>query len=76
MNLVRFRWLDFSGILGYLNPIDNEVRNVVHKFSGNHAISAEDHIRAFEIVMDNFDVQHENLYMKLFMQLLSPRFHL
>lgn len=70
MNINRFRQLDFFGILGYPNPIDNEVTNVVPMFSRNYAISAEDHIMAFEIVMDNFDIRNEDVYIKIFMKSL------
>jgi len=42
----------------------------VPKFLGNNTMSGEDHLKAFQNVMDNFEVEHEDVFMKLFMQSL------
>jgi len=42
----------------------------VPKFLGNNTVSGEDHLKAFQNVMDNFKVEHEDVFMKSFMQSL------
>ncbi|HEX4849980.1 MAG TPA: hypothetical protein VFV08_04190, partial [Puia sp.] len=70
MQLDRFRQLVFDGIPGYPNPIDKHLRLQVPKFLGNNTVSGEDHLKAFQNVMDNFEVEHEDVFMKSFMQSL------
>jgi len=67
MQLDRFRQLVFDGIPGYPNAIDKHLRLQVPKFSGNNTVSGEDHLKAFQNVMDNFEVEHEDVFMKSFM---------
>ena len=35
MAIERYRQLDFNGIRGYPNPISNDLRNAIPKFSGS-----------------------------------------
>lgn len=62
--------LCFVGITGYSNPLPNDIRNVLVRFFGNNAISGEDNLRSFNNMMDDFQVESEDVMMKLFMKLL------
>lgn len=71
MNIDRYKQMDFIGILGYLNPINDELRKVIPKFSRNGDASGEDHVRSFQTALDDFDVWEEDVFMRLLMQSLT-----
>lgn len=70
MQLDRYRQIDFTRIQGYPNAIRNELRNVIPKFLGSSAITGEDHIKAFQNIMDNFEDENEDVVMKMLIQSL------
>lgn len=45
MTIERYKRLDFSGIVGYLNQISNDLRSAIPKFTGNGTDSIEQHVR-------------------------------
>jgi len=65
MNICR--QFDLTGYQLYPYPPDNSWRNMVPKFTGNNAISAEDHIRSFNAFVQDIGVEHEDVRMRLFM---------
>lgn len=62
----RYRQLFFDGILGYPNPIPDELREKMNKFAGNNAFSAEEHLKGFMDMLNDYEVEHEDVMMKLF----------
>lgn len=71
MNVDRYKKMDFIGIFGYQNPISDELRKAIPKFSRNGEVLREDHIRSFQNTLDDFDVQEEDVFIKIFMQSLT-----
>ena len=63
--------LCFDGIHGFLNIIPNDVRNKFPKFSGNHLVLASHHAELFSDLMGDYEIAHEDFYMKLFVQTLE-----
>jgi hypothetical protein len=70
MAIERYRQIDFNGIQGYPNPISNDLRNAIPKFLGNGTESAERHIINLKNVIEDFEEDHEDVFMKLFVQSL------
>lgn len=62
MQLDMYRKIYFTIIQGYPNVINNELSNCIPKFSRSNAVTSEDHNRAFQNTMDNFDIEHEDVY--------------
>ena len=71
MAIERYRQLDFIGIQGYPNPISNDLRNAIPKFSGNGTESAERHVINLKNIIEDFEEEHEDVFMKLFVQSLK-----
>lgn len=71
IQLEGYRQLCFEGIPGYLNVINQELRNKLPKFAGNNAITCEDHLRCFLDLVNDYEVQFKDVIMKLFVQSLS-----
>lgn len=46
------------------------MRKRLPKFDGNNAISCEDHLRSFLDMMSDYEVEAEDVIMKLFVQSL------
>lgn len=67
MNVDRYKQMDFTGILGYPNPINDELRKVFPKFSGSGDALGEDHVRSFQNTLDDFDVWEDDVFMRSFM---------
>ena len=44
---------------------------MLSKFSGNNAISCEDHLRSFLDLVNDYEIQHEDVVMTLFVQSLT-----
>ena len=63
--------LFFDGIHGFLNVNPNDVRNKLPKFSGNHENSASHHVQLFSDFIGDFEIAHEDVHMKLFVQTLE-----
>lgn len=61
----------FFGIPGYPNPFLEYFRPALVNFFGNNVVSGEDHLKAFSNFMDYFEVEEEDVMMKLFMQSLT-----
>lgn len=64
-------WLDFMRIPSYLNPIQVEVRSKLVKFQGNNIIFGEDHLRYFNNLIDDFQIEGEYVLIKLFIKYLD-----
>ncbi|XP_057829734.1 uncharacterized protein LOC131040795 [Cryptomeria japonica] len=69
MTIERYKQLDFSGIVGYPNQIANDLRSVVPKFTGNGTDSTE-HVINVKNTIEEFEIPHEDVFMKLFVQYL------
>ncbi|GLJ49502.1 hypothetical protein SUGI_1048960 [Cryptomeria japonica] len=54
----------------YPYPIPNEIRTAIPRFTGSNAISGEAHCKAFDAVIEDFGLPHEDVKIKLFMQSL------
>ena len=67
----RYMPLNFNGIHGFPNVIPNDVRKSLPKFSGNHLVSASHHVELFIDLMGDYEIAHEDVYMKLFVQTLE-----
>jgi hypothetical protein len=63
--------LNFDGIYGFPNVIPNDVRNKLRKFSGNHLVPASHHVELFSDLMGDYEISHEEVHMKLFVQNLE-----
>lgn len=66
----RYRPLFFDGILGYPNPIPADLREKMNKFVGNNVVTTEEHLKYFMDMLNDYDVEHEYVVMKLFIQSL------
>ena len=66
IQLEGYRQICFDGILGFPNPIPQEMRKRLPKFFGNNAITCEDHLRIFLDMMSDYEVEAEDVIMKLF----------
>lgn len=61
----------YDGIPSFLNKIPNEIKKYLSKFNRNQCPSARKHVQAFSDLMYDFDVCHEDLWMRLFVQTLE-----
>ncbi|XP_057851725.1 uncharacterized protein LOC131061889 [Cryptomeria japonica] len=66
----RYRQLDFTGIVGYPNQITNDLRLSIPKFSRNGVDSAEKHVINVKNIIEEFEIPHEDVFMKLLVQSL------
>lgn len=60
--------LFFNGIYGFPNVIPNDIRKSLPKFSGNHIVSISQHVQVFSDFMHDYEISHEDVHMKLFVQ--------
>ena len=67
----RYMPLCFDGIYGFQNVIPNDIRNFLPKFNGNHIVSASHHVQVFSDLMCDYEIAHEDVHMKLFVQTLE-----
>ncbi|XP_059071745.1 uncharacterized protein LOC131869783 [Cryptomeria japonica] len=67
----RYRQLDFTGIVGYPNQIINDLRLSIPKFSGNGVDSAEQHVVIVKNIIKEFEIPHEDVFMKQFVESLT-----
>lgn len=64
--------LDFTQIAGQPHDLPTgDYRKRLPKFSGNNAITFEDHLEAFLKYVDDLEVEHEDVTMKMFLQTLE-----
>ena len=63
--------LNFNGIHGCPNIMSYNLRKYFPKFSGNHEISANHHVQLFSDLVGDFEISHEDIHMKLFIQTLE-----
>lgn len=66
----KYRQISFLGITGFPHPISFDLRDKVVKFSRNDVVTGEEHLRIFIDMLDNFEVEHEVVVMKLFVHSL------
>ena len=66
-----YRQMSFVGILGAPHPISFDLRDKVVKFSGNNVVTSEENLRIFIDMLNDFEVEHEDVMMKLFVRSLT-----
>ena len=62
--------MSFVGIPGAPHPISFDLRDKVVKFSRNNDVIGEDHLRVFIDMLNDYEVEHEDVVMKLFVHSL------
>ena len=67
----RYLPFQFNGIYGFPNVIPDDIRKHLSKFNGNQAVSASQHVQVFSDLMGDYEIPHEDVYMKLFVQTLE-----
>ena len=67
----RYMPLFFDGIYDFPNVIPDDIRKHLSKFSGNHSVSASQHVQVFSDLMGDYEIAHEDVHMKLFVQTLE-----
>ena len=70
VQLEGYRKICFDGILGFPNPIPQEMRKRFPKFVWNNIVTCEDHLRSFLDMMSDYEIEAEDVIMKLFVQSL------
>ena len=63
--------LSFNFTHGFLNFIPNDIRKCFLKFSGNHFVLASHHVDFFSDLMGDYEIAHEDIHIKLFVQTLE-----
>ena len=63
--------LCFNGIYGFPNVIPNDVWKSFCKFNENHIVSASHHVELFIDLMGDYEIDYEDVHMKLFVQTLE-----
>ena len=71
VQLEGYRQICFDGIPGFPNPIPQEMRKRLPKFAGNNVVTCEDHLRSFLDMMSDYEIEAEDVMMKLFVQSLT-----
>ncbi|XP_059066220.1 uncharacterized protein LOC131857562 [Cryptomeria japonica] len=66
----RYNQLDFIGIVGYPNQITNDSRLSIPKILGNGVDSAKQHVINVKHIIKEFEIPHEDVFMKLLVQSL------
>ena len=66
----KYRQISFVGIPSFPHPISFDLRDKVVKCSGNNVVTSEEHLRVFIDMLNDFEVEHEDVVMKLFVQSL------
>ena len=62
----KYRQISSIGIPGAPHPISFDLRDKVVKFSGNNAVTSEEHLRVFVDMMNDYEVEFEDVIMNLF----------
>ncbi|KAH9293079.1 hypothetical protein KI387_041720, partial [Taxus chinensis] len=63
--------IDFRGMDGYPNVVPQDVRNRLPKFQGNNVITGDQHLKLFDNMMEYFEIEFEDVYVKLFIHTLE-----
>lgn len=71
VNIKGYMSFCYDGILGFPNRIPDEIRRYFPKFDRNQSQSTKKHIQVFSDFIYDYDVYHEDLWMRLFMQTLK-----
>ena len=66
----KYRQMSFIGIPGAPHPISFDLRDKFFKFSRNNFVTSEGHLRVFIDMLNDFEVEHEDVVMKLFVHSL------
>lgn len=67
----RYMPLNFNGIHGFSNTIPYDLSKYLPKFSRNHENSASHHVQLYSDLVGDFEIAHEDIQMKLFVQTLE-----
>ena len=62
--------MSFLGIPDAPNPISFDLRDKVVKFFGNNVVTGEEHLRVFIDMLNDYEIEHEDVVMKLFVHYL------
>lgn len=65
-NTRKQRVINFSGINGYPNDIPSDIRDKLPKFSGIKSESTRKHLQESNNLIDDYEVDHEDMIMRLF----------
>ena len=65
-----YRKISFVGILGAPHPISFDLRDKVVKFSRNNVVNSEEDLRIFIDMLNDYEIEHEDVVMKLFIHSL------
>ena len=66
IQLEGYRHICFDGTPRFPNPILQEMRKRLPKFSRNNVITCEDHLRSFLDIMSDYEVEAKDVIMKFF----------
>jgi hypothetical protein len=61
-----YKALDITAFQGAPHALPKKYQKWLPKFQGNNVISAQTHVRAFEDILTEKEVEHEDVVMKLF----------
>lgn len=67
----KYKQMSFLGIPSFPHPISFDLRNKINKFLGNNVITGEEHLRNFIDMLNNYEVEHEDVVLKLFVHSLK-----
>ena len=67
----RYKKMSFLGIPSFPHPIPNDLRDKVTKFIGNNVFTSEEYLRKFIDMLNDYEVEHEDIVMKLFVHSLT-----
>jgi len=62
----KYKALNFKGISGYPNIIPNKIRKCLPKYSGSNSKSANRHLQIFCNLIEDYEVEAEDVVMRLF----------
>lgn len=58
--------MSFLGIPSFPHPISFDLRDKVVNLLGNNVVTSEEHLRIFVDMLNDFEVEHEDVVMNLF----------
>ena len=67
----RYMPLNFNGIHGFPNPMLYNLRKYFPKFNGKHDNLGSHHVQMFNDLIGDYEIDHEDMHMKLFVQTLE-----
>lgn len=66
----RYKPLNFDGIQGFPNPVPIGVKEQLSGFNGKRSESTQQYLQEFFELMEDFEINQEDVFMKLFVQSL------